>query len=69
MFTTSLSPTDSWRTILILSGMVSPAPRCKAFATQLSDPDIAAAATFARNGFGHKGGDVVQPSQVKVLCN
>ena len=68
MFTTSLSPTDPWRTLLILSRMVSPAPRCKAFATQLSDADIAAAVTFERNGFGHQGGEVVQPSQVKVLC-
>ena len=39
----------------------------QAFATQLSDVDLAAVVTFERNSFGNKTGDVVQPSQVKAL--
>ena len=38
-----------------------------AFASQLSDVDIAAIITFERNDLGNKTGDVVQPSQVKAL--
>ena len=39
----------------------------QAFAAQLNDTDIAAVVTFQRNSFGNKAGDMVQPSQVKVL--
>ena len=36
-----------------------------AFASQLSDTDIAAVITFARNSWGNKGSDV-QPAEVKA---
>jgi cytochrome c oxidase subunit II len=38
-----------------------------AFGAQLSDLDIAAVATFERNTFGRKNGELVQASQVKAL--
>lgn len=38
----------------------------QAFATQLSDAELAGVITFERNSWGNKTGDVVQPSQVKA---
>jgi cytochrome c oxidase subunit II len=37
-----------------------------AFGKQLSDTEIAAAITYARNNWGNKAGDVVQPSEIKA---
>lgn len=39
----------------------------QAFAGQLNDSDIAAVVTYQRNGLGNAVGDMVQPSDVKVL--
>ncbi len=50
---------------IVMNG--KPGTAMQAFAAQLNDADIAAVVTFQRNGFGNKGGDVVQPSQVKAL--
>ena len=38
-----------------------------AFAKQLSDAEIAAVLTFARNAWGNRVGDLVQPSEVRAL--
>ncbi len=43
-----------------------PGTTMQAFATQLSDVDIAGVITFERNSWGNKTGDVVQPSQIKA---
>ncbi|HEX8987300.1 MAG TPA: cytochrome c oxidase subunit II [Rhodocyclaceae bacterium] len=43
-----------------------PGTAMQAFATQLSDVDIAGVITYERNSWGNKTGDVVQPSQVKA---
>ncbi|MEM7195182.1 MAG: cytochrome c oxidase subunit II [Pseudomonadota bacterium] len=37
----------------------------QAFGSQLSDVDIAAVVTYARNAWGNDTGDVIQPSQIK----
>lgn len=44
-----------------------PGTAMQAFKDTLSDADIAAVATFERNSFGNKMGDMVQPSQIKTL--
>jgi len=44
-----------------------PGTAMQAFASQLSDADIAAVVTYERNAFGNNTGDIVQPSQVKAL--
>ncbi len=38
-----------------------------AFASQLSDVDIAAVITYERNSFGNSTGDLVQPAEIKAL--
>jgi cytochrome c oxidase subunit 2 len=43
-----------------------PGTAMQAYATQLSDVDIAGVVTFERNSWGNKTGDVVQPSQIKA---
>ncbi|MDD5248350.1 MAG: cytochrome c oxidase subunit II [Rhodocyclaceae bacterium] len=42
-----------------------PGTAMQAFATQLSDVEIAGVITYERNTWGNKTGDVVQPAQVK----
>lgn len=37
------------------------------FGKQLSDADIAAVVTYERNAWGNKGGDMVQPAEVKAV--
>lgn len=43
-----------------------PGTAMQAFATQLSDVDIAGVITYERNSWGNHTGDVVQPSQIKA---
>jgi cytochrome c oxidase subunit 2 len=43
-----------------------PGTAMQAYATQLSDVDLAGVITFERNSWGNKTGDVVQPSQIKA---
>lgn len=42
-------------------------PAMTSYKAQLNDVDLAAVITFERNAFGNKGGDVVQPKQIKAL--
>lgn len=43
-----------------------PGTAMQAYAAQLNDADIAAVATFQRNGLGNSVGDMVQPADVKA---
>jgi cytochrome c oxidase subunit 2 len=39
----------------------------QAFATSLSDVELAAVITYERNSFGNQAGDMIQPAQIKSL--
>jgi cytochrome c oxidase subunit 2 len=43
-----------------------PGTAMQAYATQLSDVEIAGVITYERNSWGNKTGDVIQPSQIKA---
>ena len=58
-------PLDGHLKIVMKGGR--PGTAMPAFASQMSDADIAAVVTFERNSFGNHTGDVVQPSQIKAL--
>ncbi len=47
---------------LVMNG--KPGTAMQAFATQLSDVDLAAVVTYQRNAFGNDAGDMIQPSAV-----
>jgi len=42
-------------------------PAMTSYKVQLNDVDLASIITYERNAFGNKGGDVVQPKQIKSL--
>ena len=50
---------------MVLNG--KPNTAMAAFGKQLSDTDIAAAITYARNSWANKTGDITQPSEVKAV--
>ena len=52
-------------TDIVMNG--KPGTAMQAFASQLSDAEIAAVITFERNSFGNTAGDSVQPSAIKAL--